>query len=497
MISVSTLINVQVTLAASAAQGQDTNDLLLVTNSTVIDIATRYRIYTSLAAVAADFGNNGAEYAAAALWFGQSPQPQRILIGRWAQAAAAGQLVGATLTAAQQLIANFTGVGADGGFSYTVDGGAVVHVVGVNLAAVGNLNAVAAAVTAELAGAATCVWNSVYQRFVFTSATTGAASAVTFLTAAVGGGVTDISALLGCTAASNGCYESNGIAAETALACAEVFETNYGGKWYALVMPNIAADADHIAVTGFINATQRKHFYGITTQEAATLNPNDNTDLAYLLAEAAYHKTAIMYSSSSTVAIVSPLARILTTDYTGTNTVINLAYKQCPGLIGENLNATQLASLEAKNCNVYMQLDNNTSIFWNATTTATNIYIDSVMAADNFAIDLQTAGFNVEYTTTTKIPQDDSGTHQFVAAYQAVCAQYFANGFLGPNNWTNAGFGTLKTGDFLETGSYVYGPPIATQSPASRSSRQCVPIQIAGCQADAFNTASVLVTVIP
>jgi hypothetical protein len=501
MLSVNSLINVEVSLAAAGAQGQDTSDLLLLTGNTVIDLTTRYRIYTSLSAVGIDFGTDSLEYAAALLHFSQVPQPPRLLIARWAQAAAAGQLIGGALTAQQQAIANFVAVGADGGFSVAIDGNAVQHITGINLSEVANLNAVAAAITTALAGSATVTWNPVYGQFTATSATTGAASAVSFFSAAVGVGVTDITPLLGLASTFSGSMEVQGAAAETALAAATLMDASFGGKWYALVMPSITADADHVAVAQFIEATKRKHFYGVTTGEAGCLVPTSTTDLGYLLAQANVKKTAWMYSSSSAVAIVSLLARILFVDYTAQNTVINLMYKNCPGLTAENLSDTANAALAAKNGNVFQELDNGVSIITTGTTATTNVFIDTIIGADVFAVTLQVGIFNALYTSTTGIAQDDSGMHILVAAAQAVCDQFLANGYLGPNDWTNAGFGTLnssgRTGDYLEDGYYVYAQPVVTQAKAQRAARIAVPIQIAATCAGAINTANVLVTLVP
>jgi len=502
MVSVGSLINVQISLAASPAQGQNTTNLLVVTNNTVIDLTQRYRTYTSLAAVAADFGTGGPEYAAATPFFAQSPQPPQLLIGRWAEYAAAGQLIGAPLTAAQQLITNFTGAGADCGFSVHIDGGAVEHIVGINLSAVTNLNGVAAAITTALAGAATCVWNSVYGQFVFTSATTGAASAVSLLTAAVGVGVTDISVLLGCTATNSGAYAVAGQVAETALACATLFDSNFGGNWYALMMPSIVADADHLAVMSFIQGTTRKHFYGVTTQEAGALVPTSTTDLAYLAMEAAYTKSMIMYSSTNACAVASPLARILTVNYAAANSAISLMWQTCPTLIPEpNLNANQLASLAAKNCNVYAATDQSGApIFLNGTTCSTNVFVDTVIGADNFAIALQTAifaAFQLAAVTPGKIGYTDAGMHVLVTACQTICAQYLANGYLAGGNWPGGNFGSLQSGQYLETGSYVYAPPVATATLTQQTARTAVPIKIAGLLAGAINTCAVLVTLVP
>jgi len=81
---VSRLISIAVSLTAAGAKAQNLSTLLILGSSTVIDVVERYRNYATLDAVAADFGTTAPEYLAAQLWFGQSPAPTSLLIGRWA-----------------------------------------------------------------------------------------------------------------------------------------------------------------------------------------------------------------------------------------------------------------------------------------------------------------------------------------------------------------------------------------------------------------------------
>ena len=500
MIDESTLINVEVSLAQTAGQGQDTSDLLVVTSNTVIDLTQRYRSYTSSSAVGADFGTAGLEFQAAVKCFAINPTPPRILIGTWAEAARAGQLLGGALTLAQQALANFTGI-SDGGFGVSINGAAVEQVVGINLVGAVTLNGIATLITAALAGAATVQWNPIYNRFQVTSATTGTASAISFLTAPTGGVATDLSSLLGLSVTFSGSYTAAGVAAESALACATLFDANFGGQWYAMVMPSIVADADHLAVQAFLQSgSTRKHFYGATTQEAGALVPTSTTDLAYTMGNSSNNKSMCTYSSTSAVAVVSALARILFVNYSGQNTMISLAYQTMPTLTPENISSGQLAILMAKNCNVYAAVDNGVPIFFPGTTCVTNQFVDTVIGADVFGVALQAAGFNTMYTAAssgTKVAQDDGGTVKFINGYTKTCEQFLACGFLGPGDWNGADFGSLNSGDYMESGYYIYGPPTAQQAQVPRSARVGVPIQIAGNCSGAVNTTSVLVTLQP
>lgn len=488
-LSISRLIRATVTLTPAAAQAQDLSTLLLLGSSAVIDPTERYRDYTSIDAVAADFGGSAPEYLAALLYFSQTPQPAKLKIGRWVQTASAGMLRGAPLSAQQQLLANFTAV-ASGGFVYTKNGGASTPVTGINLTGAANLSAVAALITAALSGA-TMIWNANYSRFELTSSTTGATSSISFLSAPGSG--TDISGLLGMTSTSSGAYQAPGQAAETAQAAVALFDLNYGQRWYALMILG-AITSDHLAVAAFIEATDNKHLYGITTQDAGSLVAATTSDLAYQLAQLKYKKTLIQFSSSSPYAVASLLGRALTVDYTGNNTTITLAFKQEPGVLAESINGVQADALKAKNCNAFLAFNNDTTIILNGVVTSGD-FIDAITGTDWLAVDLETSLYNLLYTSTTKIPQTDDGMHLLVTTAESVLSQAVVNGLLAPGQWNSGGFGTLKQGDFLPKGFYVYAPRVDSQNPADRAARKSVPIQVAAKLAGAIHEVSIAVLV--
>ena len=492
---ISRLVNVTVSLSTTAAQAQNLNSLLILGSSPVIDVVERIRSYSTLAEVATDFGTTAPEYLAAVLWFEQAPQPNQLFIGRWAEAATSAVLQGSVFSAAQQaaLVTSLAAIAA-GSFSISINGTAET-VTGLVFTGVANLNAAAGiiqtALTAKVAGT-TCVWDANNGNFVITAGgETGASRTLSFATPEGTG--TDVSSLLGLTAASSGAYIANGIAAETALAAVTLFDEEFGQQWYATTVLGITNN-DAVNVASYIEAATTQHYFGATSQEAGVLNPEDTTDLAYLLMQGNYTKSAVQYSSSNQYAVVSLLARILTTDYTGNNTTITLMYKQEPGIVAETLNANQIAALEAKNCNVFVSYNNDTAIIEEGTS-ASGDFIDTVMGAAALAITIQTAVYNALYTSTTKIPQTDTGMHILATVISNVCTQFVNNGLLAPGTWNSGGFGTLNQGDFLSAGFYVYAPPVATQTQAQRAARISVPFQVGAKLAGAVHKANVAITV--
>jgi hypothetical protein len=296
----------------------------------------------------------------------------------------------------------------------------------------------------------------------------------------------DISGMLGGLSTSGGAYVVQGQLAETALAAATLFDSQFGRAWYGLAMPE-AIDADHIAVAGYIEAANNKHLYAVTSQDAATMSAVSTSDIAYVLQQLGYKKTFAQYSSKSSTAAVSLAVKASSTNWSGNNTAITLMYKSEPGVVAEQITETQAQALAGKNCNVFVAYDNSTAIIQNGTV-ASGDFIDTITGADALAVDIQTELYNLLYTSPTKIPQTDAGSNLSVATIEKVCGKYVTDGFLAPGVWDQTGFGALQQGDFMPKGYYVYAPPVASQLKSERQARKSVPIQVAAKCAGAVHT---------
>lgn len=489
---ISRLIAVSVALTEAAIQALNQQSMMILGSSPVIDTKQRYRTYSSLDEVSLDFSDTDPEWLAAQAWFAQSPQPTQVKIGRWAETATKGLLNGGPFTAANQvtLLATLTAI-ATGSFTISIDG-APTNITALDFTADTTLQGCAATIQAKLPAGCTCVWLANQGYFQITSSTTGAASAVSFATPE-GTGV-DVSATLQLTNA-NGAYTVAGIVAESALTAVTLFDTNFGTAWYGLFICG-AADNDHLAVAAYIEAASNYHFYGVSTQEAGVLSSVSTTDIAYKLSAIGFKRTACQYNGSTPYAVVSLLARIMTTDYTQNNSVINLMYKQEPIIQPDFLTTQQANTAEAKNCNIFVSYNNNTAIIEPGVTTKGGPwYIDVTMGLDALVAGIQTALFNALYGTTTKIPQTDAGMHILATAIESQCIQFVNDGLLAGGTWTGPTIGSLNTGDPIAKGYYVFAPPVASQPTAQRTARISVPFQVAAKLAGAVNTVDVSVTV--
>ncbi|MDG9858213.1 DUF3383 domain-containing protein [Pseudomonas nitroreducens] len=487
-LAVSDVVSVQIVMAPKAAATRDFGALLILGASNVIDTNERIRQYSSLDAVAADFGTTAPEYLAANLFFSQSPQPAILYVGRWAKTASSAKLNGGALSVAQQAMSNFTSI-TTGSMKITVDG-TVKTLSALNFSSAANLNAVASTITTALAGA-TCVWNANFSRFEITSPTTGVTSTLTYASSTGSG--TDVSALLGLVSGVASA-PANGIAAETLLACVAAIASQ-SGAWYGLQIADTSpTDADLLGVAAFIEGASPSRILGITTQNALALDGASTTDLAYKLKAANYRRTFSQYSSSSPYATASIFGRAFTVDFQGNNTTITLKFKQEPGVTAESLNETQAAALKAKNCNVFVNYSNDTAIIQEGVM-ASGDFFDERHGLDWLQNDLQTAVYNLLYTSTTKIPQTDQGINRIVTTINDRMEQAVVNGLCAPGQWNGPAFGALESGQYLAAGYYTYAPPVSTQSQADREARKSPTIQVAAKLAGAVHFANVIVNV--
>lgn len=486
---VSDIVNVDITLSPTATPYRNFGAGLLVGASPVIDVGERIRPYSTIAQVAADFGTALPEYFAAVDFFAQSPQPDLLFIGRWANAPTNARLRGGVLTLAQQAMSAWTAITA-GSFKITVDG-TVKTAANLSFAGQTNLNGVASIISAGLGGGVTVGWNAVYGRFEVTSASTGALSALSYATSAGSG--TDISAQLKLTSGLASA-PAGGVAAETLTTALQQL-ANASGDWYAAILAApLPADSDVLAAAAFIEASNKPRLLGLTINATTAIDPTQTADLPSKLAAADYRKTYMQYSSSDAYAAASFFGRAATVDFEGSATALTMKFKVEPGVSAELLTETQMGALRTKNVNVFVGYDNNAAIIQEGVT-ADGSFFDEVHGLDWFGDRVQTDIWNLLYTATTKIPQTDAGNHLIVATIERACEQAVANGLAAPGVWNASGFGQLQQGDTLTKGYYVYAPPIASQAQADREARKSVPIQIALKLAGAIHSVDVIITV--
>lgn len=485
-LNIGRLVRATVNLAPLAAARRGFGTLMIAGDSNVIDGVERLRAYVDLESVAEDFGTSAPEYLAAALYFGQSPRPQNLMIGRWLRTATSGLIEGAILTTAQQVMSLWTAI-TTGSFKITVDG-VEKTLSALNFSGQTNLNGVASVINASLTGA-TIAWDG--SRFVLTSSTTGINSIVGYASATGSG--TDISTMLKLTAAT-ALVPVPGFAAETPVECA-VALANQSGQWYGLsfAAATMPTDDQLEAVAAFIEGASISRILGVTETDTRVLDASYTTDLASRFEALAYKRTCVQFSANK-YAICSLIGRAFSVNFNANRSTITLMYKQEPGIVAENLTETQAQTLKAKRCNVFVQYMNDTTIIQYGVMSG-QAYFDEIHGLDWFVDALQTAEYNLLYQSKTKIPQTDDGQNQLVNVASSVCQEAINNGLVAPGQWNADGFGQLARGDYLDQGFYIYTPPMAAQDQSIREQRIAPPLQIALKLAGAIHELDCIVDV--
>lgn len=168
---VSRLVRVIINLAPIAAARRSFGVLMIAGDSDIINGLERFRTYDTLEGVAEDFGVNAPEYKAAQLYFGQTPKPRTLMIGRWIRAASAAQNIGGILSSSQQTLSNWTSI-SNGSFVIAIDG-VTETLTALDFSGETNLNGVASVINGALSGGS-IAWNG--SQFVLTSNSSGAGS---------------------------------------------------------------------------------------------------------------------------------------------------------------------------------------------------------------------------------------------------------------------------------------------------------------------------------
>lgn len=486
LLSVDRVVNVTINLQPLAASRRNFGVLLIVGPSDVIAAAERIRSYTDIDGVAADFGLTAPEYLAAELFFSQSPRPSLLQIGRWLKTATPAVLRGAVLTAEEAALAQWTNI-EDGSLTLHVAGD-TYDITGLDFTEVTNLNAVAAAISAQAAvyGVA-CAWDG--ERFTLTTTATGPEATLTYCTNAATG--TPIAAACKLTEAT-ALAPQDGQAAETIKDC--VVELADRGDWYGLaIADNSLTVDDHLIVAQYIQAASKSRIYAATITDTRVLDAAYTDDLASRGQALGLTRLFCLYSANQ-YAAVSALGRAFTVNFSANRSTITLKFKQLPSVEAEGLTETQANTLATKRCNVFAAYNNDTAILQEGVMSG-DAWFDEIHGTDWLQNAVQTELWNLLYQSKTKIPQTNSGVHQLITCIEAVLDQAVNNALVAPGTWNGDGFGQLESGDYLPKGYYVYSEPIELQAQSEREQRVAPPIQCAIKLAGAIHSVDVAINV--
>jgi len=265
-------------------------------------------------------------------------------------------------------------------------------------------------------------------------------------------------------------------------------------KWYGLTFAVDLTPEEVDSVASLIEAAEPSRLFGYTSQDENTLSKDSKTDVPYKLSEKKYHRTFTVFSSDNLHTAASVFGRAFSINFMGTNTTITLKFKQLPGIAGEELKTSEAKVLTAKHCNVYAKYNNDTAILQEGVM-CDGSFFDEVHGLDWLQSHLETALWNLYYTSTTKVPQTPAGVNRQCTVLERACGQGVTNGLLGEGQWNGDSFGALETGDYLSKAFYVYANSLDDQAQSEREARKAPVFQIAIKLAGATHFADVFVSV--
>ena len=170
--------------------------------------------------------------------------------------------------------------------------------------------------------------------------------------------------------------------------------------------------------------------------------------------------------------------RLFGTNFNGSNTTITMNLKQIVGIGADTgINETIAAQCQTVGVDFYALVQGLPEVV----STGGNGYSDNVYNLTWLLNALQVATFNTLGTTSTKIPQTETGMNTIKSSVAQVLNQAVANGFLAPGTWTGALFGnpaSLAT-NIQQFGYYVYSQPVSQQIQSDRAKRIAPLVQIA------------------
>lgn len=488
-LSVDSLVNVQIQIGAKAIPGRDFGTMLILGSSGVIPANERIRFYASVTEISGDFATNSPEYKAALLYFSQKPSPRQLAIGCWDQSPTVATLTCGLISLEYQDIDAWKAL-APFDFAIDVAGTEIdVSVTATEANALVDLTALASLLTTKIAGV-TVTWNS--KNFVFTTTATGTAATLGFLTPATTV-VNDVSATL-CGTQVTGAKLKQGADTETALDAVQA-AMDKSASWYAVMFADVLTDEAVLEVASVIEAASPSRMFGWTTMSPDVLSTTVTNDIGTKMKAKMYRKSVGQYSSDTQYAIASYIARQITTNFMGNNTMITMKFKQEPGVAYEDLSTSQYNALKSRNMNVFALFDNDAAIILEGVQ-CDGSYTDEVFGCDWFQNYIQNTVFNIFYTSTTKVPATEQGMAILKAGVTRACEQAYTNGLLAERFWTGLDFGMLTEGSIVPHGYYVFSNPVSSLTPAERENRIPPVIQVAAMLSGAFHNASIIVTVI-
>jgi hypothetical protein len=446
-IPLSTIVNVGITVSPTPLALAGFGQLLFVSpeaNAVIVESEV-VRTYSSIEGVAGDFPS-GEVNAAATAYYAQSPTPLTFMVG-----GVYGEEASATLEGgAHDTLVDIQAI-TTGALDIEVNG-SVVSATNLNFSGAADFAACAVILESALTGT-TVTYDIGNASFVVTTIATGLDTAS--LEYATG---TDASAF-GLSSLEGGFLIQGTSVDAPAVALTKIDEVN--NTSYGVVLDKVYREtAECVAAAEWCQARTKVFFN--TSNDVLTLDISDTTCILAQLKAKALSRTLSSYSSSPDEYPSASIAgRGFTVNFEGTNTTLTLKFKLQPTITVEDLTPTQLAALEDKSGNAFMNVGGVS--MYSDSRMADGGWFDTIHGTDWLQNRIQTDVFNLLYTSPTKISYTDAGVNKVVVAVVGALDQGVRNGLIAPGSTTD--------GEYLVAGYEVTAIPVSSVSPADKGNR--------------------------
>ena len=482
-IPINSIVTVNISVSPTFPARAGFGTLLCVTEETgVLDLSSRIRAYGDVDSVATDWGANSEVTKLATSYFSQSPKPTSFMVGIRFETAQSAIITGGTVLDTE--LSTFQDI-TNGSFGISING--VTEVIsGLSFAAETSMAGVASAIETALQAvatggftSATCTYAT--NKFVINSGTLGSPSTISYL-APTGSG-TDLAEEL--KMLQGKAIKSNGIDAETVTdsltALEEVNSSWYGFAFTKEVRDNVIINSGDAVEDAADWAEARVKVFFSATNDELTYNSVSTSDISYILSQKGLSRTLMVFSSKPDEYPEASIAgRAFSVDFTAGNPSITLKFKQLPGITVENLSLNQKNALDAKNCNVYVDIVGNTMLAEG--TVIGGRFFDEIHGIDWLQNAIQTNVFGALFTSR-KIPYTDKGIQILAQQVRNALAEGVTAGLLAP--------GTDANGIFLGEGYRVSTVPESEVNQSDKEARAYNGLSFVALGAGAIHSVTV------
>lgn len=263
------------------------------------------------------------------------------------------------------------------------------------------------------------------------------------------------------------------------------------GTWYGLYVADTLTSADIQAIAAYVETINAAFFFEDSESDDIT---NATTDVFSVLKGLGYRRVFGLYSTSQYAGAAAMGVAMGHNDGTA-NSAFTMAYKTLVGIATDDLTPAQVAFLQDKHANYYVNRGGRYDVLETGVC-SNGTFFDELIGIDQMTNELQLGCMDVLAKSRTKVPYSDAGALQFVDACNVACRAAFDRGFLSPGQWDQPTLLNLENGDTLESGFFCQAEPVANQSAANRANRICPPIYVAVHLAGAIHSVAIVVHVI-